>query len=240
MLDFANSRALKSKQAKVTTASNTIKDVVLVDLVELYSSSEIELLQQALQLIDSGKKRIQCLKEKRKQEEKQRESVEKTLHDAAYSKALLALNAMSLSELYMLSVCFSYSSTTVVELIQDYDHQHYLASVQRWLDTGGPDEMHFEQSPEEVREEWQCGIASAAVEAISWPCLKYHRNYQDSVVTYMAPQGTSDDFPQSIYNTVIEKNQSNLTTDCLTVINAIAAYENNVETVRKIIEKLGQ
>ncbi|PSU35887.1 hypothetical protein [Photobacterium lutimaris] len=240
MLDFANSRALKSKQTKVTTASNTIKDVVLVDLVELYSSSEIELLQQALQLIDSGKKRIQCLKEKRKQEEKQREGFEKTLHDAAYNQALLALDTMSLSELYMLSVCFSYSSTTVVELIQDYDHQHYLASVQRWLDTGSRDDIHFEQSPEEVHEEWQCGIASAAVETISWPCLKYHRNHQGSVVTYVEPQGTSDDFPQSIYNTVIEKNQSNLTAECLAVIHAIAMYENNAERVRKILESLGQ
>ncbi|MGF1734720.1 hypothetical protein [Photobacterium satsumensis] len=238
MLNFANSRALKTKQAKVTTASNIIKDVVLVDLVELYSSAEIELLQQSLQLIDSGKTRIQCLKEKRKQEEKQRESAEKALHDAAYAKALLALDSMSLSELYFLSVCFSYSSATVVELVQDYDHQHYLSSVQRWLDTGSNDEVHFEQSPEEVREEWQCGIAKAAVEAISWPYLKFHRDYQESSVVYIAPKGLSDDFPQSIYTAVIEKNQSNLTAESLTVINAIAAYENNAEKVRKILERL--
>ena len=240
MLNVANSSVLKSKQAKATTASNIIKEVILVDLNELYSPSEIELLQQAQQLIDDGKARIQCLKEKRKREEKHRESVESTLHEQAYSKALASLEEMSLSELYFMSVCFSYSSSSIVELIQDYDHQHYLASVQRWLDIGTEEALHFEQSPEEVREEWQCGIAEAAVEMISWPCLKYHRDYQESQVIYVEPQGPREDFPESVYATVIDNNQSKLTEECLTVIKTLAAYENNAANVRKILAKLGQ
>ncbi|MBC7000963.1 hypothetical protein BIZ37_00225 [Photobacterium sp. BZF1] len=240
MLDLANSSVLKSKQAKATTASNIIKNVVLVDFIELYSPAEIELLQQAQQLIDNGKARVQSLKEIRKHEEKQRERVEAVLHEKAYNTALSSLEELSLSELYFMSACFSYSSSSIVELIQDYDHQHYLASVQRWLDIGSEEEIHFEQSPEEVREEWQCGIAKAAVEMISWPCLKYHRDYQESKVLYVEPKGLGDDFPQSTFATVIENNQSNLTEDCLTVIQMLAAYENNAANVRKILSQLGQ
>lgn len=240
MLDLANSSVLKSKQAKVTTASNIIKDVILVDLVELYSPAEIELLQQAQRLIDDGKMRVQCLKEKRRHEETQREQKETELHEQAYRKALSALDGKSLSELYFLNVCFSYSSSSVIELIQEYDHQHYLASVQRWLDMGESKDIHFEQSPEEVRDEWKEGIAAAAIEMISWPCLKFHRDYQESKVSYISPKGIAEDFPHSIYNAVIEKNQSNLTAECLTVIQALSAYENNVAKVQKILERLGQ
>ncbi|PSW21954.1 hypothetical protein C9I98_01435 [Photobacterium sanctipauli] len=240
MLDFANSRVLKAKQAKATTASNIIKDVILGDLVELYSPAEVELLQQAQQLIEGGKTRVQCLKEKRQQEERQREAVEKGLHEKAYTQAMAALDNMPLSELYILSVCFSYSSSSAIELVQDYDHQHYLASVRGWLDTESHDEIHIEQSPEEVREEWQRGIAKAAVEAISWPCLKYHRDYQDQVVSYMEPKGIAEDFPHSIYNDVIENNQSRLSEACLTVLQAIAAYENNAAAVREILAGFSQ
>lgn len=239
MLDLANSSVLKSKQAKATTASNIIKNVILVDFIELYSQAEIELLQQAQQLIDNGKARVQSLKEKRKLEETQREQVEGVLHEQAYNRALSYLEEMSLSELYFMSVCFSYSSSSIVELIQDYDHQHYLASVQRWLDIESGEEIHFEQTPEEVREEWQCGIAKAAVEMISWPCLKYHRDYQESKVDYVEPKGLGEDFPQSVFATVIDNNQSNLTEDCLSVIQMLAAYENNAANVRKILAKLG-
>ncbi|MGF1681375.1 hypothetical protein [Photobacterium minamisatsumaniensis] len=240
MLDFANSQALKSKQTKATTASNIIKNVILVDLIELFSSTEIDVLQQAQQLIEDGKTRIQCLKEKRREEEKQRKNVETVLHEQAYNRALVALDGKSLAELYLLNVCFSYSSPAVMELIEEYDHQHYLASVQRWLDAVTSDDMHFEQSPEEVRDEWKKGIVKAAVEIISWPYLKYHHNYQESVATYSDPQGIPDDFPVTLYSTVKDKNQQQLTPACLNVIQTITVYEENEAKVRVILDKLGQ
>ncbi|MCW8328430.1 hypothetical protein MD588_06370 [Photobacterium sp. SDRW27] len=240
MLDFANSQALKSKQAKATAASNIIKNVILADLNELYSPAEIEILQQAQQLIEDGKGRIQHLKEKRRGEEKLREAAEAKVHDKAFQIALSALDGMSLAELYQLNVCFSFQHSAINELIADYDHQHYLATVQSWLDADVATDVYVDQSPEEAREEWMSGIAEAAVEIISWPCLKYHRDYQESPGQYIAPVGIPDDFPQAIYSETRENNLHRLTAPCLEVIRAIKVYEENEEKVRLILSKLGQ
>lgn len=239
MLDFANSHALKSKQTKATTASNIIKNVILSDLAELYSPAEIEILQQAQQLIEDGKHRIQILKEKRRKEEKIRESVESRLHDRAYSKALNALEGMTLSELYRLNVCFSFQHSVMGELIADYDHQRYLETVTSWLDMGSREDFYLDQSPEELREDWASGIAEAAVEIISWPNLKYHRDFQVPDGHFHEPVGIPEDFPEVIYSDVKDKNAHKLTPQCLGVIKAIETFEENERKVQLILSNLG-
>ncbi|MGR5149432.1 hypothetical protein ACQKP8_23160 [Photobacterium alginatilyticum] len=241
MLDFANSQALKSKQAKATTASNIIKNVILSDLNELYSSAEIDVLQQAQQLIEDGKNRIRHLKEKRLNEEKQRLAVEARLHERAFEVALAALSNMTLAELYLLNTSFAFqSSSAVSELIEDYDHQHYLTTVQSWLDADVSTDSYFDLSPQEVQEGWMVGIAKAAVEIISWPNLKHHRNYQDPSAAYIEPLGIPDDFPAAIYTDVQYTNRYRLSADCLRVIQALTEYEENEEKVRSILNSLGQ
>lgn len=240
MLNFANSQALKSKQAKATTASNIIKNVILSDLNELYSPAEIEVLQQAQQLIEDGKSRIRHLKEKRRKEEKQRLAAEARLHERAFETALAALDGMTLAELYQLNVSFTFQSSAVNELIEEYDHQHYLATVQSWLDSDVSTDSYLDLSPEEAKEGWKAGIAKAAVEIISWPYLKYHRDYQQKSASYIDPLGIPNDFPASIYADVRSTNILRLTTPCLIVIQAIKDYEENEEKVRMILSSLGQ
>ncbi|RWX55979.1 hypothetical protein [Photobacterium chitinilyticum] len=240
MLDFANSQALKSKQTKATTASNIIKNVILSDLNELYSPAEIEVLQQAQQLIEDGKSRIRYLKEKRRREEKQRLAAEAKLHERAFEVALAALDDMTLAELYQLNVSFTFQSSAVNELIEDYDHQHYLATVQSWLDADVSTDSYVDLSPEEAKEGWKVGIAKAAVEIISWPCLKYHRDYQEPSANYIEPLGIPDDFPVAIYTDVRHTNWHRLTIACLKVVQAITDYEENEKKVRFILSSLGQ
>ncbi|WP_299017934.1 hypothetical protein [uncultured Photobacterium sp.] len=239
MLDFANSQALKSKQTKATTASNIIKSVILADLAELYSPAEIELLQQAQQLIEDGKNRIQILKEKRRKEEKLREAVESKLHEKAYHQALSALEGMALADLYRLNVSFSFQYSVIGELIADYDHQHYLETVQSWLDMNVRTDIYLDQSPEELREEWQAGIAEAAVEIISWPCLKFHRDFQAPSGHFHEPVGIPEDFPEAIYADIQGKNVHRLISPCLEVIKAIQEFEENEQKVKLILNNLG-
>ena len=162
------------------------------------------------------------------------------MHEKAYEIAFAALDGMALADLYQLNASFSFQSSAVSELIEEYDHEHYLASVQRWLDSEVSDDMYLDQSPEEVRDEWKAGIAKAAVDIISWPYLKYHRNYQEPSGNYIEPTGIPEGFPDSIYATVAEKNQNRLTTSCLNVIQAIKIFEENEAKVRLILSSLGQ
>ena len=240
MLDFANSQALKSKQAKATTASNIIKNVILEDLGELYSPAEIKILQHAQQLIEDGRSRIQQLKEKRRGEEKRREAIEAGLYHEAYQKALAALDGMTLAELYQLNVSFSFEFFAGIELIADYDHQYYLAAVRRWLDDEAETDQFVDHSPEEAKEEWMAGIAEAAVEVINWPCLRFHRNYQHLSGKYTVPSGIPDDFPATIYTHIREKHRKHLSAPCLEVIKAIKSFEESEEKVRLILSRLGQ
>lgn len=240
MLDFANSQALKSKQTKATTASNIIKNVILADLGELYSPAEIEVLQQAQQLIDDGRSRIQQLKEKRRGEEKRREAVEAKIYQQAYQKALAALSGLSLAELYQLNVSFSFEHSAGSELIAEYDHQYYLAAVESWLDGEEGAESYVDHSPEEARDEWMAGIAEAAVEIINWPYLKFHRDYQHLSGDYIAPVGIPRDFPATIYTSIREKYRHQLSDSCCEVIRALKDFEDSAEKVRLILSGLGQ
>ncbi|UTV29501.1 hypothetical protein [Photobacterium atrarenae] len=239
MLNFANSQALKTKQTKVTTAANIIKDVILPDLNELYSPAEIEILQQAQQLMDDGKHRIRQLKDKRRREEKQREDVESDLHHRAYQQAFKALERMSLSELYRLNVSLGSQCSSIEELIEEYDHRHHLATVQSWLDTEVDAERYLALTPEEARETWRVGIARAAVEIISWPNLKYHRDYQARGGRFTEPLGIPDDFPQAIYAESREASRYKLSLGCCQVLRALKRYEANLEQVRLILAGLG-
>ncbi|UXI03538.1 hypothetical protein [Photobacterium sp. TY1-4] len=239
MLNFANSQALTTKQAKVTTAANIIKDVILPDLNELYSPAEIEILQQAQQLMDDGKHRIQQLKDKRRREEKLREDVESELHQRAYQQALKALNQMSLSELYRLNVSLGGQCSSIEGLIEEYDHRHHLATAQSWLDTEVDAERYLALTPEEARETWRGGIARAAVEIISWPSLKYHRDYQTPGGGFIEPLGIPEDFPQAIYADSRKASRFKLSLACCQVLRAIKRYEANVEQVRLILAGLG-
>ncbi|MGF1761189.1 hypothetical protein L4D76_25360 [Photobacterium sagamiensis] len=240
MLDFSNSQALKGKQTKATIAANILKIVILGELTELYSPAEIEILEQAQRLIEDGKNRVKLLKEKRLREEKQRKATEAGLHDKAQIRTLKALNSMSLADIYCLNVCYTYQLSAVNELIEEYDHKHYLATVQGWLDTEVATDSYVDKSPQEARNEWEQGIAKAAVEIISWPCLKHHRNYQEQSSGYIEPRGIPEDFPESIFTVVREKNMHRLSAPCLDVIEAIKAFEVNEEKVRLILNGLSQ
>ena len=240
MLDFANSQALKSKQAKATTASNIIKNVIIADLGELYSPAEIEILQHAQQLIEDGRTRVQQLKEKRRGEEKRRQATEAKLYKEAYERALAALGDMTLAELYQLNVCFSFEFSVGIELIADYDHQYYLSALHSWLDDEAGSETFVDFTPEEAKEGWKAGIAEAAVEIIYWPCLKFHRDYQHPAGEYNPPSGIPRDFPAAIYSTICKKHQQHLSPSCLEVIRAIQDFEQSEEKVKLILSRLGQ